>query len=296
MGIGELRIEMLGPLQVTVGENPADFRTDAERALLAYLAAHQGIPQRRDTLAALLSPDRDNTEALTYLRNRLTRLRGALDDARRPRPRGLILTAKQITLRAGDNIRIDVTQFDQRLAAVETHAHRQLAGCPTCLARLQESVALVRGEFLAGLNFPSETWESWTVAQREHLQQRTLEAMTWLREARMARGEWAAVLDVAHRQLGPGTVARGGPPGASCRRTITWATAPPRLPSLYSANSACGMNWALSQRRRHSYCAKRFSTMRLLCRAGPRFSTICRCQQRASSAERQNRRTCSTCS
>lgn len=73
-----LTIQLLGPLQVRVGEHEATFRTDAERALLAILAAHQGAAQRRDTLAALLSPDRPDVEALTYLRNRLARLRDAL--------------------------------------------------------------------------------------------------------------------------------------------------------------------------------------------------------------------------
>jgi predicted ATPase/DNA-binding SARP family transcriptional activator len=192
---------MLGPLTVQVGGQPAAFRTDAERALLAYLAAHQGIPQRRDTLAGLLSPDRTDQEALTYLRNRLTRLRSSLGDDR-AKPPWLAVDRKEIALRAGHDIGIDLTEFAQRLAAVESHPHRQLAGCPTCLAHLQAAVNLVRGELLAGLNFPSELWESWLVAQREHVQQRALDAMTRLREARIALGEWPAVLEIAQAQLG----------------------------------------------------------------------------------------------
>ena len=189
-----------GPLTVTVDNRPATFRTDAQRALLAYLAAHQGTPQRRDALAALLSPDRPDPEALTYLRNRLTRLRRALgDDA--ATPPWLAVDRKQIALRTGDAIVIDLTQFEQHLAAVEAHAHRELSGCPICLARLQEASDLVRGEFLAGLNFASEGWEAWLLGQREHVQQRALAAMSQLREARIARGEWAAVLAVAQRQL-----------------------------------------------------------------------------------------------
>lgn len=195
-----MRIELLGPLQVRVGAAAAAFRTDAERVLLAYLAAHQGIPQRRDTLAGLLSPDRPDTEALTYLRNRLTRLRDAIGDENAIPP-WLDIDRKQITLRTGDDIGVDVTKFGRLLTTVESHPHRQLAGCPTCLAHLQEAVDFVRGEFLAGLNFPSDTWETWLIAQREHVQQRVLEAMTHLREAQIARGEWAAVLDIAQRQL-----------------------------------------------------------------------------------------------
>lgn len=197
---GELRIEMMGALRVKVGEKTAVFRTDALRVLLAYLAVHQGSPQRRDTLAGLLSPDRPDKEALTYLRNRLTRLRKVIGDDQATPPY-LDIDRKQITLRNGDDIIIDMVQFEQCLAAVETHPHRQLAGCPTCLAQLQTAVTLVRGELLAGLNFPSETWETWVTAQREHLQQRALEAMTLLREAQIQLGEWTAVLDIAQRQL-----------------------------------------------------------------------------------------------
>ncbi|MEZ4512084.1 MAG: BTAD domain-containing putative transcriptional regulator [Chloroflexota bacterium] len=195
-----LRIEMLGPLQVRVGEETAVFRTDAERVLLAYLAAHQGRAQRRDTLAGLLSPDRPDQEALTYLRNRLARLRGVVRDDEASPPL-LAIDRKQITLRNGDDIEVDVAQFERLLAAVESHPHRRLAGCPTCVAHLEEAVALVRGEFLAGLNFPSETWEAWLLAQREHVGQRALAAMTRLREVWWERGELTAVLTIAHRQI-----------------------------------------------------------------------------------------------
>ena len=196
----KLQINLLGPLQVILGEETAVFRTDAQRVLLAYLAAQQGRPQRRDTLAGLLSPDRTNKEALTYLRNRLARLRNTIGDDTAVPP-WLDIDRKQIALRSGDDIIVDVIQFEEHLSAVETHNHRQLAGCPTCLARLETAVNLVRGELLAGLNFPSDTWEAWLTNQREHIHQRALEAMTWLRDAQMILGEWTAVLDIAQRQL-----------------------------------------------------------------------------------------------
>ncbi|MCA9919226.1 MAG: hypothetical protein KC445_14805, partial [Anaerolineales bacterium] len=196
----KLEIKVLGSLQVEVGEATAVFRTDAERTLLATLAAHQGIPQRRDTLAGLLSPDRPDKEALTYLRNRLTRLRSAIGDDTATSPY-LEIDRKQIALRTGDDIFVDVVQFEEALATVAAHSHRQLAGCPTCLARLEDAVALVRGEFLAGLNFPSETWQAWLTNQREHIHQQALAAITQLREAKMQLGEWTAVLHLAQRQL-----------------------------------------------------------------------------------------------
>ncbi|MEM7346400.1 MAG: BTAD domain-containing putative transcriptional regulator, partial [Chloroflexota bacterium] len=189
-----------GPLQVTINEAPAEFRTDALRVLLAYLAAHQGTPQRRDTLAGLLSPDRPDKEALTYLRNRLTRLRQSLGDEVATPP-WLEIDRKQIALRTGSDIMIDVMFFDQHLKAIENHSHRQLAGCPICLDQLQAAVDLVQGEFLGGLNFPNDIWETWLLTQREHYHQRALEAMTLLRETWLAQGAWDEVLIVAQRQL-----------------------------------------------------------------------------------------------
>ena len=189
-----LKVDLLGPLQVSVNGKPPKFETDAQRVLLAYLAVHQGVAQRRDSLAGLLSPDRPNKEALTYLRNRLARLRHGLGDKTAVLPY-LNVERKQIALRTGDDIHIDIVQFEQLLAVVETHEHRQLAGCPTCLARLEEAVGLVRGEFLAGLNFPSDTWEAWLIPQREYIQQRTVEALTSLLEAQLMLGEWTAALD-----------------------------------------------------------------------------------------------------
>lgn len=156
---------MFGPLRVRVAGEMADFRTHAEWALLPYLAACQGAAQRRDSLAGLLSPDRSDIEALTYLRNRLTRLREQIGDDK-AEPPWLELDRKQIGLRSSERIVVDLSQFDQHLATVEAHAHRQLAGCPSYLETLQRAVQLVRGEVLAGLNFPSEPWQTWLAAQR----------------------------------------------------------------------------------------------------------------------------------
>ena len=119
-----LQISLLGPLTVTINDHPAAFRTDAERALLAYLAMRQGVPQRRDTLAGLLSPERNDSAALTYLRNRLTRLRAALGDDAAALP-WFVADRKQIALRAGNDGQpalgrdvqkgADMAQLDRRM-------------------------------------------------------------------------------------------------------------------------------------------------------------------------------------
>lgn len=104
-----LQISLLGPLQVRLSGVPAHFRTDAMRVLLAYLARHEGVPQRRDRLADLLSPDRPNPAALTYLRNRLTLLRKALKDDEAVPP-WFMVDRKQIMLRTGDDVLVDLSR------------------------------------------------------------------------------------------------------------------------------------------------------------------------------------------
>ena len=120
----KLEIKLLGGFEVLLDGSPADFRTDALRVLLAYLASHQGRSLRRDTLAGLLSPDRPDKEALTYLRNRLTRLRQTVQDDKAVPP-WFDIDRKQITLRTGDGVKgddimIDAAEFERLVATVET--------------------------------------------------------------------------------------------------------------------------------------------------------------------------------
>ncbi|PJF45946.1 MAG: hypothetical protein CUN48_16305, partial [Candidatus Thermofonsia Clade 3 bacterium] len=57
------------------------FETDSARALFAWLCLNAGKPARRDTLAALLWPDKRQAAALSALRTALARIRRALGDA-----------------------------------------------------------------------------------------------------------------------------------------------------------------------------------------------------------------------
>ncbi|MEM7118950.1 MAG: tetratricopeptide repeat protein [Chloroflexota bacterium] len=195
-----LKISLLGTFQVVRGREAATFKTDAARVLLAYLAAQQKRPIRRDALATLLSPDRPNRDALTYLRNRLTRLRRAIGD-QQAEPPYLYIDRKVIELTAGDHVWVDVVEFEQLLTQVQEHRHRTLSGCQLCLGRLQQAVDLYRGEMLAGLNFPSDIWEEWLLAQREHRKRQALEAMTLLIDAYREGQAWVAMLGVAQHQL-----------------------------------------------------------------------------------------------
>ena len=201
MPSGKLSIRLLGSLQAQHDHNPiTDFKTDSVRALLALLAMRQGQMQRRDVLADLLAPDKTNKDALSYLRIALTRLRGALHD-REAEPPYLTINRKAVALNQGTHVWIDAVEFHSLLDQVERHEHRNVTQCATCLERLEQAAALVRGEFLAGLNFQSVSWQAWRREQHERIQARLLETLHTLGIWRIRQRNWAALLAVAQRML-----------------------------------------------------------------------------------------------
>jgi DNA-binding SARP family transcriptional activator len=76
-----LVVRLLGGFQVELdGEAVYAFKTDKARALLAYLVVESARPHRRETLAALLWPDRPDAVARANLRQALSYVRQALRD------------------------------------------------------------------------------------------------------------------------------------------------------------------------------------------------------------------------
>jgi DNA-binding SARP family transcriptional activator len=77
--MSKLTLHLLGTFQVEYDQRPVtQFRSDKERALLAYLAVEHNRPHRRDTLIGLLWPEQTQALAQNNLRKALTRLRQTL--------------------------------------------------------------------------------------------------------------------------------------------------------------------------------------------------------------------------
>ena len=75
--MARLAISLLGSFQVMLdGEPLTAFETDKARSLLAYLAVEARRPHRRESLGALLWPERAEAAARNNLRQTLFRLRG----------------------------------------------------------------------------------------------------------------------------------------------------------------------------------------------------------------------------
>ncbi len=79
--MANLKLGLLGPLEVTAGDQPtATLESDKSRALLAYLAVESAQAHRRDVLVGLLWPDSPEEVARRNLRQAIYSLRNAIGD------------------------------------------------------------------------------------------------------------------------------------------------------------------------------------------------------------------------
>jgi predicted ATPase/DNA-binding SARP family transcriptional activator len=200
--MARLAVVLLGSLQVTRGGEPVrDFGYDKVRALLAFLAVEADRPHRREELAALLWPEADDEAARHGLRQALATLRRAIGEATADSP-SLLVMRDAIGFDRSSELWVDVSALEALLDACDRHPHRHADGCVECAQRLEEAVALYRGDFLTGFA-PAlgATFEEWALSQRERLRRRVLEALARLGAYHLQRGKLERARDAIERQL-----------------------------------------------------------------------------------------------
>ncbi|MFN8622453.1 MAG: AAA family ATPase [Chloroflexota bacterium] len=189
-----VRIELLGPVRVTIDGAPLAVDTRKAVALLAWLAVNRR-PAARETIAGLLWPDADDADAKGALRRTLSVLRSGLHDA------GLEVDRSMVGLRP-DEVDVDAWRFTDALAAVRAHGHGTADLCATCLDHLALAAGLDRGGFLAGFALrDSETFDEWQVAETEAHARELAGVLERLARGRAATARWDAAADAARRWL-----------------------------------------------------------------------------------------------
>lgn len=163
-------------------------------ALLAYLVTMPGA-HARDTLAALLWPEADATQARAHLSRVLVDLRQAIG------PEALDADVDRVALHP-DALFVDVVRFRACLAQVAAHHPSRDPLCDACLAALAEAVDLYRGDFLAGFTLRDapdfDTWQTYT---GETLRLELGEALESLALAHSSRDAFERALPHARRWL-----------------------------------------------------------------------------------------------
>jgi predicted ATPase/DNA-binding SARP family transcriptional activator len=190
-----LTIHLLGAPGIARDGAPVTVDTRKATALLAYLAV-SGRGHARETLAALLWPEYDDTHARAALRRTLSTLRAALGEAH------LAVDRDTVSLISSADLWVDVTEFRSRLAACRMHGHPPADVCPACLLSLAEAAALYRADFLAGFTLrDSAEFDDWQFAQAETLRGELAEALEKLASGQSAAGDFAAAIASARHWL-----------------------------------------------------------------------------------------------
>ncbi|MEX2032856.1 MAG: hypothetical protein WEA81_08310, partial [Dehalococcoidia bacterium] len=153
-------IQLLGPVTVEVAGAPLAVDTRKATALLAYLAV-TGRPASRESLAALLWPEAEGSDARAALRRTLSVLNAGLGDG------ALAIDRTSVALR-DDVAEVDLARFRAALGRARKHRHEPNAACRSCVKALEEALALDRGEFMSGFALrDSEAFDEWQVAEAE---------------------------------------------------------------------------------------------------------------------------------
>jgi len=165
-----LRINLLGPIQITVGGEPATgFDSDKVRALLAYLVFEAGRPHRREALAGLLWPEWSERKARTNLRRALANLRQVIGD-QAASPPFLEISRQAIQFNIASDHWLDVATFSQLSAGTK--------GLPATSNQLEEAVALYRGPFLQGFSLADcAAFEQWQLVTQTAMQQTMVDVL-----------------------------------------------------------------------------------------------------------------------
>ncbi len=177
------------------GERIACFDSDKGRALLAYLAVENDHPHRRESLAALLWPERPEAVARGNLRHVLHLCRAKLAPF-------LFISPQDVQFNAAAACWVDAAAFAAAVAAGLAPRPAGAAGWDAQARALEEAAGLYRGEFLAGFGAAdSEPFQSWLVVQQEHCHRLALAALRALADGYEAQGDYERAAGWAQRQI-----------------------------------------------------------------------------------------------
>ena len=175
--MSHLRLFLFGSPRLERDGLSPPMDTRKAMALLAYLAA-TGQSHSRDTLATLLWPDYEQSQARANLRRTLSTLSKAIGKD------SLEIDRETIGLWPQAELWVDVRRFEELVRTSRSHGHPADELCPVCLELLTQAQSLYQADFLAGFNpTDSPIFEEWQFFQAESLRQQIIEVLE-----RLARG------------------------------------------------------------------------------------------------------------
>jgi DNA-binding SARP family transcriptional activator/predicted ATPase len=166
-----LKIYLLGQFKLLADERRIELTSRPAQSLLAYLTLNAGVNQRREKLAALLWPEATESNARSYLRQALWRIRKALESASLSGEDFLTISDISVTFNQDSDYWLDAAIL---LQTAEDKS----------LVELSETASLYRGELLPGF------YEEWVVLERDSLESAYHHKMNKLLERLIQTEAW----------------------------------------------------------------------------------------------------------
>ncbi len=190
-----LNIYLLGAPRFERNGVNINLDTRKASALIAYLAIAKQR-QSRDTLAALLWPEFDQTHARATLRRTLSTLNKALDGS------CLEISREYINLNFNAGIWVDVDEFHNLLSECRSHNHLPTETCSKCMKPLKAATKLYGGDFLAGFSLrDSSTFDDWQFYQADSLRRDFASALERLVQCYSSSGDFESAIIYAQQWL-----------------------------------------------------------------------------------------------
>ncbi len=194
-----LRIKMLGPFEVGVGEEsipPEKWKSKRALTILKYLAAHRsGGNVQREVLMELLWPDKTPASASKNLNMALTTLRKTLEpEAKWGESRYLVSSGESLRLHLGKGGWVDVELFQSKLQ--EARKAETSGMTAPYLRLLLEAESIYQGDFLA-----EDIYEDWCLPLREDLRRQYLEVLRRLAREYARCGEPAKAVPFLEKSM-----------------------------------------------------------------------------------------------
>ena len=189
-----LRLSWLGNPQVERRERLTKLETRKGIALLAYLSLKPGECSR-ELLATMFWPEGSQQKALANLRRTLSSLHSSL-------PGWIVADREHISLKRNSRLWVDIDAFHDALSQLKEHAHQENEVCEECLAILDKTVELYRGDFLEGLNLNDcPSFDEWQFFQRDGLRQEFADMLHRLSRGHSLQNQWDQAILYARRWL-----------------------------------------------------------------------------------------------
>lgn len=191
----DYRYFLFGAPRLEYQNQPVAIDTRKALALLAYLLI-EGKPQSRDTLAALLWPESNQTSARAALRRTLSTLRSSLQA-------GLFDFGRElIAMQPDSDLWCDVLDFRAHLEMCRTHGHGEDQVCEICLTPLQSAADLYTADFMTGFSLrDSAEFDDWQFFTSDRLRRELMSVLERLVNLFQMQNNFSTAIEHARRWL-----------------------------------------------------------------------------------------------